>query len=58
LHAFLLKMMSFALTLGTVVALVTIYRVAILERRHDEQTKRIEEAENNLRRLSRRLVQA
>ncbi len=58
LHAFLLKMMGFALTLGTVVALVTIYRVAILERRHDEQTKRIEEAENNLRRLSRRLVQA
>jgi signal transduction histidine kinase len=58
LHSFLLKMMGFALSLGTVVALVTIYRVAVLERRHDEQTHRIEEAENNLRRLSRRLVQA
>jgi signal transduction histidine kinase len=58
LHSFLLKMMGFALSLGTVVALVTTYRVAVLERRHDEQTHRIEEAENNLRRLSRRLVQA
>jgi signal transduction histidine kinase len=58
LHGFLLKMMGFALTLGTVVALVTTFRVAVLERRHDEQTHRIEEAENNLRRLSRRLVQA
>jgi signal transduction histidine kinase len=58
LHSFLLKMMGFALGLGTVVALITTYRVATLERRHDEQTRRIEEAENNLRRLSRRLVQA
>ncbi len=58
LHSFLLKMMWFALSLGTVVALVTTYRVAVLERRHEEQTNRIEEAENNLRRLSRRLVQA
>ncbi len=58
LNSFLLKMMGFALSLGTVVALVTTYRVATLERRHDEQTRRIEEAENNMRRLSRRLVQA
>ena len=58
LHRFLLKMMWFALGLGTVVAFVTTYRVASLERRHDEQTHRIEQAENNLRRLSRRLVQA
>jgi signal transduction histidine kinase len=58
LHSFLLKMMGFALSLGTVVALITTYRVAVLEQRHDEQTRRIEEAENNLRRLSRRLVQA
>ena len=57
-HRFLLKMMGFALSLGTVVALITTYRVSALERRHDEQTRRIEEAENNLRRLSRRLVQA
>jgi signal transduction histidine kinase len=58
LHSFLLKMMGFALTLGTVVAFVTTHRVAILERRHHEQTRRIEEAETNLRRLSRRIVQA
>jgi signal transduction histidine kinase len=58
LHGFLLKMMGFALSLGTFVALLTTSRVATLERRHDEQTQRIEEAENNLRRLSRRLVQA
>ncbi len=58
LHSFLLKMMGFALILGTAVALITTYRVTLLERRHDEQTHRIEEAENNLRRLSRRLVQA
>jgi len=57
-HSFLLKMMGFALSLGTVVAFITTYRVTVLERRHDEQTHRIEEAENNLRRLSRRLVQA
>jgi signal transduction histidine kinase len=57
LNSFLLKMMGFALGLGTVVALVTTYRVGVLERRHDEQTHRIEEAEKNLRRLSRRLVQ-
>jgi signal transduction histidine kinase len=57
-HSFLLKMMGVALSLGTVVALLTTFRVAVLERRHDEQRKHIEEAENNLRRLSRRLVQA
>lgn len=55
---FLMRMMWFALPLGTGVALVTIYRVGVLERRHDEQTRRIEETENNLRRLSRKLVQA
>ena len=58
LHHFLLKMMWFALGLGTLVAFITTYRVTSLERTHDRQTRRIEEAENNLRRLSRRLVQA
>ena len=58
LHSFLLKMMGGALSLGTVVALLTTFRVAVLERRDDEQRKHIEETENNLRRLSRRLVQA
>jgi signal transduction histidine kinase len=57
-RTFLIRMMWFALPLGTGVALVTIYRVGVLERRHEEQTKRIEETENNLRRLSRKLVQA
>ncbi|MFB3916184.1 MAG: sensor histidine kinase [Terriglobales bacterium] len=56
-QSFLLKIMVFALGLGTTVALLTTYRVAVLERRHDEQRRHIEEAEGNLRRLSRRLVQ-
>ena len=55
---FLIQMMVFALALGIMVALVTIYRVAALERRHDNQRKQIEDTQNNLRRLSRRLVQA
>ncbi len=58
LRSFLLKMTGFALGLGIVVAVVTTYRVTVLERRHEEQRQRIEEAENNLRRLSRRLVRA
>ena len=58
LHSFLLRTMGVGLVLGLAVAVVTTYRVAILERRHEEQRKRIEEAETNLRRLSRRLVQA
>lgn len=57
LHSFLLKIMTFALGLGTTVALLTTYRVSVLERRHDKQRKQIEETEINLRRLSRRLVQ-
>lgn len=57
-HGFLVRMMGFALSLGILVALVTTYRVAVLERRQEEQRKQIEETENNLRRLSRRLVQA
>jgi len=32
--------------------------VAVLERKHQEQTKQIEDSQHNLRRLSRRLVQA
>jgi signal transduction histidine kinase len=57
LRAFLLRMMGFALVFGTIVALLTTYRVAILESRDDKQRKQIQETENNLRRLSRRLVQ-
>jgi signal transduction histidine kinase len=58
LRRFLLQMIAFTLGLGIVVALLTIHRVAVLERRHDDQRKQIEETQNNLRRLSRRLVQA
>lgn len=58
LHSFLLRMMAFTLGLGIIVAVLTTRRVAVLERKHDEQTKQIEETQNNLRRLSRRLVQA
>jgi signal transduction histidine kinase len=58
LRRFLLQMVAFTLALGIVVALLTIHRVAVLERKHDEQRKEIEQTQNNLRRLSRRLVQA
>ncbi len=58
LHQFLLQMMAVALVIGTSVALLTTYRVLMLERRHDTQRKQIEETQNNLRRLSHRLVQA
>ena len=58
LHSFLLRMMAFTLGLGIIVAVLTTRRVAHLERKHDEQRRQIEETQNNLRRLSRRLVQA
>ena len=58
LHSFLLRIMAIALGIGSFVALLTIYRVFVLERKHDLQHKQIEETQNNLRRLSQRLVQA
>jgi signal transduction histidine kinase len=58
LHKFLMQMMAFTLGLGIIVAVLTTHRVSVLEKKHDEQTKQIEETQNNLRRLSRRLVQA
>jgi signal transduction histidine kinase len=58
LHSFLLRMMAFTLGLGIIVAVLTTRRVSLLERKHDEQRRQIEETQNNLRRLSRRLVQA
>jgi signal transduction histidine kinase len=57
-HAFLLHMLGFVIPLGVLVAFATTYRVAVLEKRQEVQRERIAEAENNLRRLSRRLVQA
>ncbi len=58
LRRFLVRMMTFGLILGTIVAFATTYRVTALERAQEEQRKRIERTENDLRRLSRRLVQA
>ncbi|MGE5110394.1 MAG: sensor histidine kinase [Acidobacteriaceae bacterium] len=58
LRQFLVRMMSFSLLLGTLVAIAATYRVTALEREQDNQRKRIEKTENDLRRLSRRLVQA
>ncbi|MDT8068190.1 MAG: sensor histidine kinase [Terriglobia bacterium] len=58
LRKFLVRMMGFALLLGTLVAFATTYRVTALERAQENQRKRIEKTENDLRRLSRSLVQA
>ena len=58
LQAFLSRMLVFALAFGTLVAFLTTYRVAVLERRHEEQHQQIEQTQANLRKLSRRLVQA
>src|SRR5712671_4383821 len=57
LRTFLLQMMAIALGLGIVVALLTIHRVGVMESRHAAQRREIEETQNNLRRLSQRLVQ-
>jgi signal transduction histidine kinase len=55
---FLLRMMGFALSLGLIVAVVTTVRVGILESQQERQRARIVKAEDDLRRLSRRLVEA
>lgn len=55
---FLARMMGFALFLGILVAVTTTYRVTYLERAQEQQRQRIQKTENDLRRLSRRLVQA
>src|SRR5215469_11795007 len=51
-------MTVFALVTGTLVVLLTTRRVLVLERKHEFQRKQIEQNQNNLRRLSNRLVQA
>jgi signal transduction histidine kinase len=58
LRKFLVQMTGFAFGLGILVALATIHRVLSLERRHELQRQQIEQTQNNLRRLSNRLVQA
>ena len=58
LHDFLMQMMVLALAFGICAALLTTHRVIVLERKHDAQRKQIEDNQNNLRRLSNRLLQA
>jgi signal transduction histidine kinase len=58
LERFLLQMTAVALGIGILVAILTTHRVLVLERKHEFQRKQIEENQNNLRRLSNRLVQA
>jgi signal transduction histidine kinase len=58
LESFLYRMIGFALSFGCLVALLSTYRVAALEKKQQEQHKQIEETQSNLRKLSRRLVQA
>lgn len=58
LRRFLVRMMLFALSVGIVVAGLSTARVTVLERRAAEQRAMIEQAEEELRRLSRTLVRA
>jgi signal transduction histidine kinase len=58
LELFLWQMTAVALGIGTLVAILTTHRVLVLERKQELQRKEIEESQNNLRRLSNRLVQA
>jgi signal transduction histidine kinase len=53
---FLRRTLAISLSLGLLVALISIARVAFLERRSDQQRGRAERAEEELRRLSRNLV--
>jgi signal transduction histidine kinase len=55
-RTFLKRTMYLAVSLGLVVALISIARVASLERRSEQQRGRAEHAEEELRRLSRSLV--
>ncbi len=58
LRKFLFQMTAVAFSLGVLVALLTTHRVLVLERKHEMQRQQIEETQNNLRRLSNRLLQA
>jgi signal transduction histidine kinase len=55
-QSFLQRTLAFALSVGLIVALISIVRVASLERRSEQQRGRAEHAEEELRRLSRNLV--
>lgn len=58
LQRFLLQMVASTVGIGIVVALLTSFRVAALEKKHEKQREEIEETQKNLRNLSRQLVQA
>jgi signal transduction histidine kinase len=58
LQSFLRRMLIICLGLGALVAFVSIHRFVVLENRADDQRKRIENAEQELRMLSRSLVLA
>lgn len=58
LEGFLTRTISFVLGLGIVVAGLSIYRVRMLEQHADLQRERILDTEEEMRRLSRKLVQA
>lgn len=58
LEEFLWRMMWFAVALGSVIAVTSVMRVSTLERRAEQQRENIERAEEELRKLSRSLVQA
>jgi signal transduction histidine kinase len=58
LQGFLRTTAAYALAFGFLIALVTVARVIVLERRGEQEWKRAEGAEAELRRLSRNLVSA
>jgi signal transduction histidine kinase len=57
-RSYLWWMMGIAVSLGALVAATSIYRTTRLEKNSEEQQKRTERAEQELRRLSQQLVQA
>jgi signal transduction histidine kinase len=57
LRDFLIRMVAIAIFLGILVAGLTIYQVVLLERAQARQQKRIQDTQDDLRRLSQRLVQ-
>jgi signal transduction histidine kinase len=55
---FLRNMLGFCLSVGVLVAFVSTYRFAVLENRAERQRSELEQAENEMRQLSRSLVSA
>jgi signal transduction histidine kinase len=57
-QSYLRKMIALSVSLAIGVALASIFRVSLLDRRSENQRRRAESAENGLRHLSQQLVQA